>query len=288
MKCSSCGKEFNEEKYYRICPKCGTYNNVKRQDISFDQPKTFDQPETFGQQNAYAQTQNGTNAGTYQEYNGAYTPPYTAPPAQKTSGGLKGLVIALIILLVLGVAVFVASMVVVLREVDSGMDTEAVASYLLDEAVQEKKVSFGEAFVLEEDEGLELQLDAVEVVCEADAFADFPQGQKLVGISFTCPGADISYDTYEESPLGMIYVGYDQVYKEVLEGDSFKGYRSVTGERADFDPWGMRYGDPQTGYVYVFLPAEVTEGTVYVETRNPENGELTEIFAADFVLGEVQ
>lgn len=26
MKCLSCGKNFDGEKYYCICPKCGTYN----------------------------------------------------------------------------------------------------------------------------------------------------------------------------------------------------------------------------------------------------------------------
>ena len=37
MKCISCGKNFDEEKYYRICPKCGTYNNVKKTTPDFSQ-----------------------------------------------------------------------------------------------------------------------------------------------------------------------------------------------------------------------------------------------------------
>lgn len=31
----------------------------------------------------------------------------------------------------------------------------------------------------------------------------------------------------------------------------------------------MKYGEAESGYVYVFLPADVTEGVVYVEMREP-------------------
>jgi len=32
IKCTNCGKVFDEEKYYGICPKCATYNRPKRND----------------------------------------------------------------------------------------------------------------------------------------------------------------------------------------------------------------------------------------------------------------
>ena len=35
MKCLSCGKNFDYEKYYGICPKCGTYNKQASETTSF-------------------------------------------------------------------------------------------------------------------------------------------------------------------------------------------------------------------------------------------------------------
>lgn len=279
MKCSSCGREFDEEKYYRICPKCGTYNNVKRQEFYFEQ-----QPYTGTQERAGMETQapDGAYDSAPQEDDGRYT----APGTRKSS--LKGLAIALVILVIIGAVEFIISMIMVLGEdsVKPGIGDD-LSSYLIEE-MEETGVSFGEAFVLEENTGLSMQIDGVEVVCEADTFADFPQGQKLAGIKLSSTGAEVSYDTFEESPLGRIYVGYDQTFKEVLEGDSFKAYRSVIGDRADFSLWDVKYGEAESGYVYVFLPADVTEGVVYVEMREPSNGQLRGIYAVKFALGEVQ
>lgn len=266
MKCSSCGREFDEQKYYRICPKCGTYNNVVRQDV-FGQTESMPAPESDRPEPE---------------------PFVSASPAPKASG-LRGLIIALAVLLILGVAEFVVSVIVVFRqEMAGGISDDEVDSWLLEDEIKETPVLLGESFAVEPDTGLGLCVESVEVVCEADTFADFPAGQKLLGIKLSSGGADVSYDTYEESPLGSLYVGYEQTFKEILEGDSFKGYRSVVGDRQDFSVWDMQYGDAGDGYVYVFVPAAVMQGTVYAEKCDPDTGRLTGIYAVDFTLGEVQ
>ena len=79
MKCISCGKNFDEEKYYRICPKCGTYNNVKKATPDFSQGSrqtggscgngqmgTSGNNASGGQQDPFWQELHGGNRG--QEY----------------------------------------------------------------------------------------------------------------------------------------------------------------------------------------------------------------------------
>ena len=67
MKCLSCGKQFDYEKYYGICPKCGTYNKPATTQTSEEQV-TFDSHQTV---DANMQTQTTQEQTTY---GGAQTP----------------------------------------------------------------------------------------------------------------------------------------------------------------------------------------------------------------------
>ena len=296
MKCISCGKNFDEDKYYRICPKCGTYNNVKRPEYRLDDDPAFWGGEASGQgarqslpqgqANPYVQQGDHTSGQdifyrTEQEMNARRQG--TEKPASN-----KKLVISLLILVAVGVFLLITSVVLVMRQ-ESPQD---ISDRLLEEELTETPVSLGEEFVLEEESGLPLSIQSVELVCEADTFADFPAGQKLVAVELYSPGGEIQEYAFDPSPLGSVYVAYETEngtsYKEALDGEDFNAYRSVIGDREAFNPWDIQYGDETRGYMYVFLPAAVNEGTVCVEARDITDNRVLEVYALDFTLGEVQ
>ena len=135
-------------------------------------------------------------------------------------------------------------------------------------------------------------VETVELIADADASGDFPEGKKLIGARLHCPGADnMTEYSFDPSPLGMVYVGCDGSYTRARSGDLFMDYPShqqLVGDRENFDEWNIRYGDPSRGYVYFFIPADANSGTLYVERQDISDGHLTEIYAIDFTLGEVQ
>ena len=137
-----------------------------------------------------------------------------------------------------------------------------------------------------------ITVETVELIAGPEASGDFPEGTKLIGARLHCPGADnMTEYSFDPSPLGMVYVGCDGSYTRALSGDLFMDYPShqqLVGDRENFDEWDIRYGDPSRGYVYFFIPADANNGTLYLERQDISDGHLTEIYAIDFTLGEVQ
>lgn len=145
MKCISCGKNFDEEKYYRICPKCGTYNNVKKATPDFSQGSrqtggscgngqmgTSGNNASGGQQDPFWQELHGGNRG--QSTGSSRTDSrhmvsqimisriFSTGRSRRCISGDRGkkekkpnrpLVISLIILVIIGIVLFIISMVLV-------------------------------------------------------------------------------------------------------------------------------------------------------------------------------
>lgn len=329
MKCISCGKNFDEEKYYRICPKCGTYNNVKKATPDFSQGSrqtggscgngqmgTSGNNASGAQQDPFWQELHGGNRGQQsggqeygQEYRQqpggqqAYGQPgydqqdifhrteqemYQRRQWEKKKSPNRPLLISLIILVIIGIVLFIISMVLVAGQDTAGSGSEDV----LEEEITERPADLGESLMLEEDSGLTITVETVELIAGPEASGDFPEGTKLIGAWLHCPGADnMTEYSFDPSPLGMVYVGCDGTYTQALSGDLFMDYPShqqLVGDRENFDEWNIRYGDPSRGYVYFFIPADANSGTLYVERQDISDGHLTEIYAIDFTLGEVR
>lgn len=320
MKCISCGKNFDEEKYYRICPKCGTYNNVKKATPDFSQGSrqtggscgngqmgTSGNNASGGQQDPFWQELHGGNRG--QEYGQqsagqqTYGQPnydqqdifhrteqemYQRRQGEKEKKPNRPLVISLIILVIIGIALFIISVVLVAGQDAAGSGAHAV----LEEEITERPADLGESLLLEEESGMTVTVETVELIADADASGDFPEGKKLIGARLNCPGAEeMTRYAFDPSPLGMVYVGCDGTYTQALSGELFMDYpthRQLVGDRENFDEWDIRYGDPSRGYVYFFIPADANNGTLYLERQDISNGQVTEIYAIDFTLGEVQ
>lgn len=301
MKCISCGKNFDEEKYYRICPKCGTYNNVKKTTPDFSQGSrqtggscgngqmgTSGNNASGAQQDPFWQELHQGDRGQQDIFHRTEQEMYQRRQGEKKKNPNRPLLISLIILVIIGIVLFIISMVLVAGQDTAGSGSEDV----LEEEITERPADLGESLMLEEDSGLTITVETVELIAGPEASGDFPEGTKLIGARLHCPGADnMTEYSFDPSPLGMVYVGCDGTYTQALSGDLFMDYPShqqLVGDRENFDEWNIRYGDPSRGYVYFFIPADANSGTLYVERQDISDGHLTEIYAIDFTLGEVQ
>ena len=213
---------------------------------------------------------------------------YQRRQGEKKKNPNRPLLISLIILVIIGIVLFIISMVLVAGQDAAGNDAHAV----LEEEIAERPANLGESLMLEEDSASTITVETVELIAGPEASGDFPEGTKLIGARLHCPGADnMTEYSFDPSPLGMVYVGCDGSYTRALSGDLFMDYPShqqLVGDRENFDEWNIRYGDPSRGYVYFFIPADANSGTLYVERQDISDGHLTEIYAIDFTLGEVQ
>lgn len=301
MKCISCGKNFDEEKYYRICPKCGTYNNVKKTTPDFSQGSrqtggscgngqmgTSGNNASGAQQDPFWQELHQGDRGQQDIFHRTEQEMYQRRQGEKKKNPNRPLLISLIILVIIGIVLFIISMVLVAGQDTAGSGSEDV----LEEEITERPADLGESLMLEEDSGLTITVETVELIAGPEASGDFPEGTKLIGAWLHCPGADnMTEYSFDPSPLGMVYVGCDGTYTQALSGDLFMDYPShqqLVGDRENFDEWNIRYGDPSRGYVYFFIPADANSGTLYVERQDISDGHLTEIYAIDFTLGEVR
>ena len=301
MKCISCGKNFDEEKYYRICPKCGTYNNVKKAAPDFSQGSqgtdgsygngpsgTWGSSASGSQQDPFWQELHQGDRGQQDIFHRTEQEMYQRRQGEKRKNPNRPLLISLLILVAIGMVLFMISMALVAGQDTAGNDADAV----LEEETTERAADLGEPLMLEEDSGLTVTVETVELIANADASGDFPEGKKLIGALLNCPGTDnMTEYSFDPSPLGMVYAGCDGVYTQALSGDLFMDYPShqqLVGDRENFDEWDIRYGDPSRGYVYFFIPAGADGGTIYLERQDISDGHLTEIYAIDFMLGEVR
>lgn len=301
MKCISCGKNFDEEKYYRICPKCGTYNNVKKAAPDFSQGSqgtdgsygngpsgTWGSSASGSQQDPFWQELHQGDRGQQDIFHRTEQEMYQRRQWEKKKSPNRPLLISLIILVIIGMVLFIISMVLVAGQDAAGNDAHAV----LEEEIAERPANLGESLMLEEDSASTITVETVELIAGPEASGDFPEGTKLIGARLHCPGADnMTEYSFDPSPLGMVYVGCDGTYTQALSGDLFMDYPShqqLVGDRENFDEWNIRYGDPSRGYVYFFIPADANSGTLYVERQDISDGHLTEIYAIDFTLGEVR
>ena len=73
----------------------------------------------------------------------------------------------------------------------AGQDTAGSGSEdVLEEEITERPADLGESLMLEEDSGLTITVETVELIAGPEASGDFPEGTKLIGAWLHCPGAD--------------------------------------------------------------------------------------------------
>lgn len=303
MKCSSCGKSFDYEKYYGICPKCGTYNKKpvtqEQQNQGYQQNAGYRQSnesyqqqyESFQQQNQQERQdfqqaqwdarQQQANNGQWQNMNMPLTPEEQQKIVRrKTACIVLGILTAVCV--VLGVVIITVGQHK-LGEVDTTVVTDVTA---LEAPVTPEDKTFGESFVVDEDTGIEVAFDQVEVLCEANVESEFPENEKLVSVLVKGTGSktEWDYDAGLSDPVGSIYEGYGDVFESEVSSYDLEDYQEYIGGKLDMSTSSLKY-DNETGYLYFFLPEEVNEFYLYVEQRDVNTNQVLKVYRVPTTLG---
>ncbi len=296
-KCYSCGKNFDYEKYYGICPKCGAYNREntpedehkelhKEYDAAAPGANHYSMDGMNGDSSQNAYRMNGSSNQSAYSMNGTGTQKRKASPA--------GTVI--FILLILGIIACIAVPIFFLvgRSMQIGMsmvsdigDMEQYVEESLDGALEREIVhtkqnaeiidwQTGEACFLGSNGEQEMVVEDARVLIPAGMVEGFPEDENLVAIT-------VSYQSYYEDyyyyyAVEKFYVGYgENTFKEALEPYYLEEYMDVLGNVTALDAYEMSYENGQ-GEILVFVPEDVTSVDLYLESRNENTYELIEIY----------
>ncbi len=273
MKCSKCGKNFDYEKYYGICPKCGTYNREDRQEENlflrdgrdpFADMSGGRQEDSRRQEQSYNMLGQGQRPDPFREAAGEYTgEPRPSkvyqpkdegdrPDTKKKKKGCLFFIICLLFCLLCIAAVIGAEMYY-------GMKREEMAAL---EELEIVSAGMGEEFTVDSHV---LAVTGAQVLEEADMRPEFPQGEKCIAVSFTARTSD-DFSDYLEVPYLAYETGGRRVYKEALYSDDFQVYAGYYGISL-MDSYGWSYEENAEGAFVFFVEEDAQNLRVCVEER---------------------
>lgn len=310
-KCFNCGKNFDYEKYYGICPKCGSYNREETPEE--EHQKLHEQYDTAQVKHAHYETEGqGTvsGGGTAQyRYSGAKQQYYSSAPqafqgGQSAAGRAKAtpaaiVVFILLILGIIGTILFPVFYTVgksmqlgfsVVRDISYGNFSDVPDTWdsyedfsggsedyvWKEQSAPVVAVKSGDICYLGSAGELQVTVGEARVRVPAGYVDDFPEGERLVAISVAHADNSDSYGDYRA--LDMLYVGYgENTYRECLTSYDMEEYLNVLGSIRIVDRYNISYGEDE-GEILVFVPEEVTSLELYLESRNEDTYELQKIY----------
>lgn len=246
MKCLSCGKNFDYEKYYGICPKCGTYNKAASE---------ADTTQTF--QEEFTSTQEAEP--TQEEFVPTQEPEptfFSQTKEEKQKRVRKNLILGIAILVALSIILTIVQGIVT-GYLGSSDYREKKRKDIEEVAIE--KSDLGEAYTIENEYGRTLTVAKAEVLAEADTIGGFPAGQRLIAVRIESNKVDdISYDTYAHAPVKDFYISYDGTYRSTVPNYKLTsgGYDDIIGNRQSIDSYEFSDAGSHTGYLFFFIPAE--------------------------------
>ena len=246
MKCLSCGKNFDYEKYYGICPKCGTYNKAASET---DSTRSF--------QEEFTSTQEAEP--TQEEFVPTQEPEptfFSQTKEEKQKRVRKNLILGIAILVALSIILTIVQGIVT-GYLGSSDYREKKRKDIEEVAIE--KSDLGEAYTIENEYGRTLTVAKVEVLAEADTIGGFPAGQRLIAVRIESNKVDdISYDTYAHAPVKDFYISYDGTYRSTVPNYKLTsgGYDDIIGNRQSIDSYEFSDAGSHTGYLFFFIPAE--------------------------------
>ena len=246
MKCLSCGKNFDYEKYYGICPKCGTYNKAASE---ADTTQTFQEEFTSTQE---AETTQEESVPT-QEPEPTF---FSQTKEEKQKRVRKNLILGIAILVALSIILTIVQGIVT-GYLGSSDYREKKRKDIEEVAIE--KSDLGEAYTIENEYGRTLTVAKAEVLAEADTIGGFPAGQRLIAVRIESNKVDdISYDTYAHAPVKDFYISYDGTYRSTVPNYKLTsgGYDDIIGNRQSIDSYEFSDAGSHTGYLFFFIPAE--------------------------------
>lgn len=319
-KCFSCGKVFEYEKYYGICPKCGAYNREDLPEEGHSQMhEKYDGDVTCSrlEESKEPQKENdnyhkmpdcpGTDLGNSKTATGYGQANTSMPKAAQAKNSSLGTMI--FVLLIIGIVATIAVPVLYLIGRSASISIKVVNAenaYLnglanrepeeleepkeeepdvspapdsLERAPQEPDIveaASNETCYLGKFGEQEITVGEARMLVPAEYLEDFPKNEKLVAIEVSYDANYEEYHTYDA--MDVIYVGYgENTYKEIMSYYDMETYLDRLGSLDMIDGFDVTYGSGH-GYMLVFVPEEVTNISLYLESRDEDTFELLEVY----------
>lgn len=279
MRCGRCGKNFDEEMYSGICPKCGHFNNRQKEyDVSGYFSARFDgddkvstsaqaakqheqlhrmyDSQNMHKVNPYQTGQPGMQGNTYQTgQSGAYGQAKAYGEKEKN--------------IVTPICVVIAVLAIIITVVGCQLKRQSLekAYYTLD--FEKEEAQPGELFEI----GTRLLIvDKVETVDTSDKVG-MPEDEKLIAVSVellpTEEGSSASGNVYVSDGSSYKMPLEDYTVKDILyDGDYSMGDDILS--RYDFN--GYVSADGKTGKLYFLIDKTAEEICVCFEEENEKSG----------------
>lgn len=268
MKCRSCGKRFDYEKYYGICPKCGVYHKPEE--------KAEEQPETsYSQQEMFYEQPEISNSQPEMSYK---KPQFAIKPFRSTI--VLGIIVLVVFVSIVGVGVagyFLTDYV----ENTTRLEVE---SRILGKK-EPVESSFGDDLSCNVDQ-ISVNVEKMEVVAQANQVDGFPQDEVLIGVRVVKDNrgaelwSDSYYDAMDAVPVDF-YLQYDGRYRSCVDPYCFDpDYMHVLNGRKDYSG----YGSYDAGYLYFFVPQDAQECAVYVQVWDEAKENIQACYRIPFSL----
>ena len=297
-KCINCGKIFDYEKYYGICPKCSTYN---REDTPEEEHQELHEKYDSAK-NVHVELDEAVKAAYQNEYGPQYQQqaadfrvnrPVQSRPVQ--NGSSVGTVVFVLLLVALVVSILLVPIYIMTQaarvgrvvnesiydalESMDGEDWGVKESEEVEHIPQEvdiTDVSVGTTVSLGRNGDVEFTVNDVRTMVPAGFVEDFPEGEKLVAISVTCVNYTEEYTDY--TAVDKLYIGYgENHYKEVMSEYDMEDYMDIVGGTTIVDDYSF-YAGSLRGDILVFVPEDVNTFDLYLESRDENNLDMLGLY----------
>ena len=271
--CNYCGKSFDYEKYFGICPSCGKYNEEKIEDES-------DQTTAEALIDAYHEK--GFKSSDNAEINGEES---INEADEKGAKNRAKLIIALCI--IIGIIVLTVTGGFAYERVLKATTPEPD---LIDEITPVMSTD-GSTVTAPALSNCVYTLLEAQTLADHDTYPDIPEGQKLIAVKLNVQGGEFDYYYNVDNWVGDIYVTDTdrKISREHVTEYHLEDYRDEMDDgRKIFDDY-MVPADTEggeSGWLYYIVPEDSTDLTLYISARRQDDNHLLAIYGIDFTLQE--
>lgn len=266
MKCYSCGKNFDYEKYYGICPKCGCYNKketAEEQHQQYHEQYDNGYRHTGGGQPGY----NGMEAGQpwqNQQPKAAETaaPVYIHVDEQKKSS--RGSTIFLLVSL----AVFLTVMAggTAFSVMYQKKQKEKLQEEVVEARTDRESHALGETFSLQ---GMKLTVVEAWAVDEGrKTYPDFPEGKKLAVVKLR---GESDGEWADKNRLSDTYISCIGSYYKQVPTYEIDWEGGIPRDFPLFESYSLCMSSEAEGCLFFWVDEEVQDITLFLEERVGED-----------------
>lgn len=249
MRCYNCHKNFDYDKYYGICPKCGSFNRRETQEEHHENLH-----ERFGDESVHREEKKT----------------FVRAEERKQKSGGPGFIIISVLVFILGIAVLASGAAVMLgsREVSS---SEA------DHTLRLEAHEAGESFAFQQ---AALQVLEAKVLADRDTLPGLEKGMKLVAVHVAGQG-DGEFEDYNR--IQEPYLETDGAYRYALSAHEFEPYGQMLGARPALDGWALSGETSCDGWYGFVVEEEAQQVRIWFDEYDWSDWDGGNLLAAHYV-----